>query len=130
MLNFEKLVVWQKSLAFAEMLVLIADSLPQKYQFSFGDQLRRAGLSIPSNIAEGAGRKGLRDSANFYSIARGSVYESINILKLLERLDLIDKSKFNLEDIYQRAEEICKMLYGLSRQSKPKSKSKYEQVNS
>lgn len=42
----------------AVILVQIADSLPQKYQFSFSDQLRRAGLSMPSNIAEGAGRIG------------------------------------------------------------------------
>jgi len=116
MLNFERLVVWQKAIAYAETLVLIADSLPAKYQYSFADQLRRAGLSIPSNIAEGAGRKGLRDSANFYSIAKGSVYESVNILKLLERLNHFKAPcKFNLDTIYFNAEEICKMLYGLGK---------------
>lgn len=113
MLNFEKLYVWQKSIDYAEKLVRIADSLPRKYQFSFADQLRRSALSVPSNIAEGADRKGLRDSANFYAIAKGSVYESVNILKLLERLILSDSNKFN--DIYTEAEEICKMLYSLGK---------------
>ena len=113
--NFEKLNVWQKSMDLAVILVQIADSLSQRYQFSFGDQLRRAGLSVPSNIAEGAGRRGVRDSANFYSIAKGSVYESVNIVKLLEHLNLIDKKGFNLGKIYSEAEEIVKMLYGLSR---------------
>lgn len=117
MLNFERLVVWQKAIAYAETLVLIADTLPTKYQFSFSDQLRRAALSIPSNIAEGAGRKGLRDAANFYSIAKGSVYESVNILKLLERLKLFKVPyRFNFKTIYFNAEEICKMLYGLGKQ--------------
>ncbi len=115
MLYFEKLIVWQKAIVYAELLVKISNELPQKYQFSFADQLRRAALSVPSNIAEGSGRKGKRDQANFYAISRGSVYESINIVKLLEKLNLIDKSKFNLEIINNQAEEICKMLYGLSK---------------
>lgn len=114
MLNFEKLLVWQKAIEYAELLVRIADGLPARYQFSFSDQLRRAALSIPSNIAEGAGRKGIRDQANFYSIAKGSVYETVNIIKLIERLNLTG-DKINCSEIYDKAEEICKMLYGLSR---------------
>lgn len=112
MMHFEKLIVWNKSIEYAEKLVRIADSLPQKYQFSFSDQLRRAGLSIPNNIAEGAGRTTLRDRANFYSIAKGSVYETVNILKLLERLEVV--KDFDFKSLYDSAEEICKMLYGLS----------------
>ena len=72
-------------------------------------------MSIASNIAEGAGRQSHRDRANFYSIAKGSAYETVNILKLLEKLNLVDKKRFNLEEIYSSAEEIVKMLYGLSR---------------
>jgi len=98
------------------VLVQIADSLPQRYQFSFSDQLRRAGLSIPSNIAEGAGRKTHRDQGNFYSIAIGSLYESVNILKLLERLGIVE-GKVNLNEVFSLAEEISKMLYSLSRKS-------------
>jgi four helix bundle protein len=115
MLNFEKLVVWQKAIDLAAILVQIADSLPQKYQFSFADQLRRAALSVPSNIAEGAGRQGKRDRANFYSIAKGSIYEAVNIVILLEKLDLIDKERFNLEKIYLGSEEVVKMLFGLAK---------------
>lgn len=99
----------------AVILVQIADDLPQKYQFSFSDQLRRSGLSIPNNIAEGAGRKSKRDAANFYSISRGSVFESINIVILLELLGVINKDRFNIDLIYKEAEEIVKMLYGLSK---------------
>ena len=110
MLNFERLLVWQKAIDYAEKLVRIADGLPQKYQYSFADQLRRAALSIPNNIAEGAGRSTSRDRANFYAIAKGSVYETVNIVKLLEKLGLTDSV-----GLYEVAEEICKMLYGLGR---------------
>ncbi len=115
MLYFERLVVWQKAMDLAVVLVQIADSLPTKYQYSFSDQLRRVALSVASNIAEGSGRKGKRDSANFYSISKGSVYESINVVILLEKLNLIDRKRFDLEEIQSKAEEVVKMLYGLSK---------------
>ena len=112
MMHFEKLIVWNKAIDYAETLVKIADLLPQRYQFSFSDQLRRAALSIPNNIAEGAGRTTPRDRANFYSIAKGSVYETVNILKLAERLTIV--KDYNFQNLYYLAEEISKMLYGLS----------------
>src|SRR5436190_7168691 len=102
-------------MSLAVMLIQISDSLPSKYQYSFSDQLRRAALSIPSNIAEGAGRRGLRDTANFYSIAKGSVYESVNIIILLEKLNLIDLKKFDINAVHSGAEEIVKMLYAMSK---------------
>ncbi len=110
MLHFEKLVVWQKSIDYAKLLVLLADTLPSKYQYSFSDQLRRAALSIPSNIAEGAGRTSKKDRNHFYAIAKGSVYETVNILKLLESLGI-----GTYQHMYEKAEEIVKMLYGLSK---------------
>lgn len=114
MFYFEKLIVWQKASSYAISLVKIADQLPSKYQFSFSDQLRRAGLSIPSNIAEGSGRRTHKDQGSFYAIALGSVYESVTILKLLEKLNLVHE--VDLFKIYSDAEEICKILYSLSRQ--------------
>lgn len=113
MFSFEKLIVWQKSMVYAKKLVLLANNLPQKYQFSFSDQLRRAALSVPSNIAEGSGRKTHKDQSNFYSIALGSVYESINIVKLLEQLG--ETSNLNMIELFSQGEEICKILYSLSR---------------
>ena len=73
----------------------------------------RAALSVPNNIAEGAGRNTSRDRSNFYSIAKGSVYETVNIVKLLETLNM--QIRFDFQDIYSIAEEICRMLYGLSK---------------
>ena len=96
-------------------MIDIADSLPQKYQFSFGDQLRRAGLSAPNNIAEGSGRRKGKESINFFNISKGSVYECINIIIILSMRNLIDWSKFDKKYIYNLADEICKMLSGLMR---------------
>jgi four helix bundle protein len=115
MLYFERLIVWQKAMNLAVVLVQVADSLPTKYQYSFSDQLRRAALSIASNIAEGSGRKSKRDSANFYSISKGSAYESVNIIILLDKLNLLDRKRFSLEDMESKSEEVAKMLYGLSK---------------
>ena len=75
--KFEKLDVWKRSIDFADELFEIADELPQKYQFSLGEQLRRAALSIPTNIAEGSGVDSPKSRANFYRIAKGSVYETV-----------------------------------------------------
>jgi len=110
MFKFQTLKVWEKAVEFADIMIEIADSLPPKYQYSFGDQLRKAGLSGPNNIAEGCGRKTSKESKNFFNIAKGSVYECINILVVLSKRNLIDWKKFDKKKIYDLAEEISKML--------------------
>jgi len=65
---------------FANAMFDIADALPQRYQFSPGEQLRRAALSISTNVAEGAGRDNPRESHYFYRISKGSVYECVSLL--------------------------------------------------
>ena len=113
MFKFQTLRVWDKSIEFADLMIDIADGLPQKYQFSFGEQLRRAGLSVPNNIAEASGRKTKKESANFFNISKGSVYECVSILVILNKRGLINWKKYNREKIYYLADEICKMLSGL-----------------
>lgn len=110
MLYFEKLIVWQKAMTFATECVRTANALPRKYQYSFSDQLRRAALSIPSNIAEGSGRNTKKDQAQFYAIAKGSLYESMNILILLSEVEGTIKVQ---NHIYALAEEIARMLHSL-----------------
>jgi len=113
MFKFQTLKVWEKSVEFANLMIDIADLVPRRYQYSFGEQLRRAGLSIPNNVAEATGRRIGNESKNFFNIAKGSVYECINILVILSKRNLIDWSKFDREKIYSLAEEICKMLSSL-----------------
>lgn len=63
--KFERLEVWQSSIAFADEIFSVADQLPREYRSSLGDQSRRAVLSIPTNIAEGAGRDSSKEQAYF-----------------------------------------------------------------
>jgi four helix bundle protein len=112
MFGFEKLEVWKKAIKFCEIIFEIVVSLPKLYQFSLGNNLIRASISISNNIAEGTGRKSKKEANNFYNISKKSVYESVNMLIILSRKSLINKDKFN--KIYKKAEEISKMLTGLS----------------
>ncbi len=115
MFKFQTLEVWKKAVNFADLMISIADSLPQRYQYSFGDQLRRAGLSVPNNIAEGNGRRSRKEAGNLYNISKGSLYECINILVILSKRSLIDWKRFDRGSIYRLAEEIARMLSGLMR---------------
>jgi four helix bundle protein len=75
------------------------------------DQLKRASTSIVLNIAEGAGRFSKKDKRHFYIMARGSVYESVALLKILSNNnDIIEKI---YSDLYNEAEALSKMLMGL-----------------
>jgi len=118
MFRFQRLDVWQKSVDFTETILNITNQIPQRYQFSLGEQLRRAVISISTNIAEGSGRKSPKEAQNFYNIAKGSVYEVISLLTILFRLKIIDDSGADKEAIYDQAEEIAKMLTGLMRKQK------------
>lgn len=73
--KFERLDTWKKAIDFADEMFDLADGLPQRYQFSSGEQLRRAALSIPTNIAEGTGRDSPKEACYFYRVSKGSVYE-------------------------------------------------------
>lgn len=115
MFKFQKLKVWQKAVELNKICIKIADDLPNKYQFSFSDQLRRAVLSIANNIAEGSGRVLIKDQSNFYNMAKGSVYEVVNILVILNECGLFNIDRIEKENLYKLTDEICMMLTGLMR---------------
>jgi four helix bundle protein len=73
---FEKLVVYQKSVDFADSMCATTEEFQRGYGF-LADQLNRAALSISSNIAEGNGRFTIPDRKHFFGIARGSVQECV-----------------------------------------------------
>lgn len=75
------------------------------------DQLRRASISTVINIAEGSGKFSKADKRNFYTIARGSVYECVSLLEIIFEENQISKLVF--EDFYQKYETTSKMLLGL-----------------
>lgn len=109
---FEQLEVWRKSVDFAEKILSFADhKIDRRDAFSLDEQLRRAVISISNNVAEGGGRNSRKEKKYFYNIAKGSVYEVVNLLEICKkRRYLEDGSHANL---YREAEEIAKMLSGL-----------------
>jgi len=110
MFDFEKLDVYKKA---KELNKEILKFLKENRQIDsyIRDQLKRASISIVINIAEGSGKFSKADKRNFYTIARGSVYECVSLLGLISDEKQIDKEKFN--KFYQKFETISKMLLGL-----------------
>ena len=106
--RFENLEVWKKSIDWADAVFELADGLLQKYQFSLGEQLRRASLSVPTNIAEGVGRKLGKESDYFYRISRGSTYEVISLLVMAGKRGELSKEKY--KELYSEANHISVML--------------------
>ena len=107
--KYRKLIVWQKAVDFSTLVYEVVKRLPNEERYALGDQLRRAVVSIASNIAEGCGRASNRDYGHFLSIARGSVYETMTQLEMAKRLGYID----DLTPYEIVAKEIAKMLTAL-----------------
>jgi four helix bundle protein len=107
---FENLEVYKKALDIADDISGLTESFP-KGKYYLADQLNRASLSIPANIAEGNGKFTKADRINFFRIARGSAFECVPLLEICRRKKLV------MEDAslsYKgRLDEICRMLTGL-----------------
>jgi four helix bundle protein len=108
--TFEKLVVYQKAIDFADTICRETEGFTRGYGF-LADQLNRAALSIAANIAEGNGRFTKPDRKNFFGIARGSVQECVPLLELARRRNLLSEDR-HLQ-LKADLEEISRMLSGL-----------------
>lgn len=86
---FKELVVWQKAMELVRLVYQVCNAFPSNERYALTDQLRRAVVSVPSNIAEGNGRAGNKDYAHFLSIARGSLYETITQLQVAQDLGYV-----------------------------------------
>ena len=107
---FEKLLVYQKSVDFADRICSITETFSTGYGF-LRDQINRASLSIAANIAEGNGRFTKADRRNFFIIARGSIQECVPLLELALRRNLL--TPIDHEALKLQLEEIARMLSGL-----------------
>ena len=110
-LSYKDLQVWQKSIQLVKEIYLITEKFPQSEKFGLVDQLRRAAISIPSNIAEGYGRNSPKERAQFISLARGSAAEveaQLTVSRELGFVTSLDSTKAE-----QLVTEVLKMLTGL-----------------
>ena len=106
---YEELIAWQKAMLLAKNVYRIQKVLPKEEIYALGDQIRRAAVSIPSNIAEGFGRETDKDFRHFLSMARGSLFEVQTQLELAERLNYVTVS----DETKQHITRISKMLYSI-----------------
>lgn len=113
MFNFEKLDVWHKAIELADLIYVETRRFPAEERYGLTNQLRRAAVSISSNIAEGSSRSSNTDFARFIEVAAGSVFEVASQIFVARRQDLLSEHQF--QTIYTAAEEIGRMLSGLRR---------------
>ena len=112
--SYRELVVWQKAMDFAEHVYRVQRGFPAEERYGLCDQLRRAVVSVPSNIAEGRGRNSARDYAHFLTLARGSLNEVMTQLELATRLGYMKPGS----GLYEESVEIGKMLNVLMKKVK------------
>jgi len=106
--NYKEMKIWQKSRALVKVVYEISKSLPKEELYALTSQIRRAAISIPANIAEGAGRGTDRDFRHFLDISRGSLFELETLLICSSDLGYI--SEKNLNPIFESINEIIKMM--------------------
>ena len=111
--SFQKLKVWQESKKLVVDVYNLLDSFPQFEKYALCDQICRAIVSVPSNIAEGSGRKSLKEQIHFLEISYGSLMEAYN--QLLIAVDLTYISKESVEAIILSIDGVAKMINGLSK---------------
>ena len=114
--SFEKLRVWQEGKNLVIIIYDLTKKFPSTETHGFTSQMRRASLSIPSNIAEGSSRVSDKDQARFYSIAYSSLIELLNKVIIAEELDFITTNE--LETTRDKIEYVSNMLNSLKKSLK------------
>jgi len=111
MFNFEKLDVWQRAIDFADLVYKHTRHFPADERFGLTNQMRRAAVSVSSNIAEGTSRMSQTDFKRFIEIATGSVFEVTSQSFVARRQGFLSEAHFRA--LYAAAEEVGRMLSGL-----------------
>src|SRR5215470_12002532 len=113
MFNFEKLDTWHEAITFANTVYELTRSFPSEERFGLTNQMRRAAVSISSNIAEGCSRSSRADYARFVEIASGSLYEVVSQATVGRNRRYLDEAEYKL--LYEAAEKQNRMLSALRR---------------
>lgn len=111
--NFRELNVWDKAVTLATEVYKMTEKYPKTEIYGLTSQIRRCTVSISSNIAEGAGRRSIKEFRHFLDIAMGSCYELETQLTISKNLSYLEQSDFN--HLRDSVTEIQKMIYSLIR---------------
>lgn len=118
--KYQDLIVWQKSMKLVKRIYALTDMIPDKGNYALKDQMHRAAISIPSNIAEGYERNSTREYIRFLSIANGSKAELLTQVEICRMLELVPQAdKDYLDSIAELLNEIGKMLNTLIKKLTP-----------
>ena len=109
--SFEKLKAWQEAKKLVVEVYHLLDNFPSFEKYALCDQIRRAIVSVPSNIAEGSGRMSIKEQIHFLEVAYGSLMETYN--QLLIAIDLTYITKESVETIKPSIDATAKMINGL-----------------
>lgn len=111
--SYRDLIAWQKAMDLAEEVWTVSEGWPRAQLYGLTDQVRRAAVSIPSNIAEGQGRNGRGEFRRFLDIAHGSLCELETQLLLARRVRFLDEP--TLDRLLSQSAEVGRLLQGLLR---------------
>ena len=109
--SYKELKVWQKAMDLTDEIYTLTKKLPKEEMYGLCDQLRRAAVSVPSNIAEGHGRNTDKEFSHFMNIANGSCMEIETQLLICVRLNMLDKHE--IDNATSLLNEISRMLTSL-----------------
>jgi four helix bundle protein len=109
--SYKDLIVWQKAIELVASVYSISKTFPNEEKFGLINQLNRAVVSVPANIAEGWGRESSKNYLQFLRISRGSLMEVETLMIISKNLNYIDDNSFKL--ISDKIEETGKILQGL-----------------
>lgn len=109
--SYKDLIVWQKAMDLVALVYQATKRFPREETYGLSSQLRRAAVSVPSNIAEGQARQSTAEFRNFLSVARGSLAEVETQLLIAQRLGYLEP--VHLEKLLSPHQEVSKMLPAL-----------------
>ncbi len=108
--GYEKLNVWKKADELALQVYLVTKNFPKEELYGLTSQLRRASISIPTNIVEGCGRQGKKETRQFINIALGSLAETEYLIKFCKRINFITDAEYN--KLMCLRDEVGALLWG------------------
>lgn len=108
MFRFENLEIWKLSLVYGKKIYQVTDQFPKHELFGLSSQLKRALLSISSNIAEGSGSRSIKDFSNFLDIAIKSVFETVSQLFFAKEMGYLSEKEVNI--LYAETEVLVKKI--------------------
>ncbi|MGH2564912.1 MAG: four helix bundle protein [Ginsengibacter sp.] len=111
MTNYKNLEAWKKSMQLVKQVYELTKTFPKEELYALTSQVKRAAVSIPSNIAEGSGRNYKKDTIQFLHIARGSLYEVETQLNIAVLVNIITEQA--LQNLSPLIEDCLKILNGL-----------------